>query len=184
MADVGEFQLKAGDRAPAFELQGVDGRTYSLESFRSPYLVVMFWCNHCPYVRAWEGRVIALAERYRDKGVGFVLINANDARAYPEDSLENMIRHATEQRYPFPYLVDDAQAIARAYGARVTPHPMLFGPDRTLRFQGRIDNDHQHPERVTERYLETAIEQALAGQPVVPSELSVTGCSIKWKPGA
>lgn len=183
MAELSGFDLHPGDRAPPFELQGVDGKTYALDSFRTPYLVVVFWCNHCPYVRAWEGRTIALAERYRAKGVGFVLINSNDARAYPEDSLENMVRRAAEQHYPFPYLVDDSQAIARAYGARVTPHPMLFGPERTLLFQGRIDNDHQHPERVTERYLETAIEQALAGRPVDPAELPVAGCSVKWKPG-
>ncbi len=184
MAELSAFKLHPGDRAPAFELQGVDGRTYSLASFQSPYLVVMFWCNHCPYVQAWEGRAIALAERYRKDGVGFVLINSNDARAFPEDSLENMVRRATEHRYPFPYLVDDSQAIARAYGALVTPHPMLFGPERTLLFQGRIDNDHLHPERVTERYLETAIEQARAGSPVSPAELPVAGCSVKWKPGA
>ncbi len=183
MAESADFKLHAGDPAPDFELQGVDGKTYTLGGFQSPYLVVTFWCNHCPYVQAWEGRMLDLAHRYLPKGVGFVLINSNDARAYPEDNLESMVRRAQEKRYLIPYLVDESQAIARSYGALVTPHPMLFGPDRKLLFQGRIDNDHQHPERATERYLERAIEQALAHQPVVPSELPVAGCSLKWKPG-
>jgi peroxiredoxin len=182
MAELGDFKLHPGDAAPDFELQGVDGKTYALGGFKSPYLVVSFWCNHCPYVQAWEGRMIDLGRRFGPKGVGFVLINSNDARAYPEDRLEAMVRRAEEKKYPFPYLVDESQAIARAYGALVTPHPMLFGPDRKLLFQGRIDNDHQHPERVTERYLEHALDQALAQQAVQPSELPVAGCTVKWKP--
>jgi peroxiredoxin len=182
MAELTEYKLHAGDVAPDFELQGVDGKTYSLEGQKSPYLLVVFWCNHCPYVQAWEGRMIEIGHRFASKGVGVVLINSNDARAYPEDRLESMVRRAHEKKYPFPYLVDESQAIARAYGALVTPHPMLFGPDRKLLYQGRIDNDHQHPERVTERYLERAIDQALAHQPVVPAELPVAGCTVKWKP--
>jgi peroxiredoxin len=182
MAELGTFKLHPGDPAPDFQLPGVDGRTYRLADFqKNPYLVVAFWCNHCPYVQAWEGRMIELGHRYGPKGVGFVLINANDARAYPEDRLEAMVVRAREKKYPFPYLVDESQATAQAYGALVTPHPMLFGPDRTLLFQGKIDNDHQHPDRVTERYLERALEQALQHQPVAPSELSVAGCTVKWK---
>jgi len=182
MAEIREFKLHPGAPAPDFELQGVDGKTYSLGTFRSPFLLVVFWCNHCPYVQAWEGRMIEIGRRYAGKGVEVVLINSNDARAYPEDRLESMVRRAAEKKYPFPYLVDESQAIARAYGALVTPHPMLFGPDRKLLYQGRIDNDHQHPERVTEKYLERAIDQALALQAVVPSELPVAGCTVKWKP--
>jgi len=182
MAEIEEFKLHPGAPAPDFELQGVDGKTYSLGTFRSPFLLVVFWCNHCPYVQAWEGRMIEIGRRYSGKGVEVVLINSNDARAYPEDRLESMVRRAAEKKYPFPYLVDESQAIALAYGALVTPHPMLFGPDRKLLYQGRIDNDHQHPERVTEKYLERAIDQALALQAVVPSELPVAGCTVKWKP--
>ncbi len=182
MAEIEEFKLHPGALAPPFELQGVDGKTYSLGSFRSPFLLVVFWCNHCPYVQAWEGRMIEIGRRYSGKGLEVVLINSNDARAYPEDRLDSMVRRAAEKKYPFPYLVDESQAIARAYGALVTPHPMLFGPGRTLLYQGRIDNDHQHPERVTEKYLERAIDQALAGQPVLPAELAVAGCTVKWKP--
>jgi peroxiredoxin len=182
MAELGDFKLHPGDKAPDFQLPGVDGKTYRLADFqRYPYLCVVFWCNHCPYVQAWESRMIDLGRRYDPKGVGFVLINANDARAYPEDRLEAMVRRAKEKGYPFPYLVDEPQTTATAYGALVTPHPMLFGPDRKLLFQGRIDNDHQHPERVTDKYLERALDQALARQPVAPSELTVAGCTVKWK---
>ena len=126
--------------------------------------------------------MIEIGRRYLPKGVGVVLINSNDARAYPEDRLELMVRRSSEKKYPFPYLYDESQAVAHAFGALVTPHPMLFGKDRTLLFQGRIDNDHQHPEKATEPYLARALDQALAGTPVRPSELPVAGCTVKWKP--
>ena len=183
MAELSEFPLHAGAPAPDFSLPGVDGKTYRLADVPPDRLIlVVFWCNHCPYVRAWEHRMVEIGRRYGPKGVSIFLINSNDARAYPEDRLESMVRRATEQGYPFPYLQDETQDVAHAYGALVTPHPMLFGRDRRLLFQGRIDNDHQHPERVTERYLERALDQALAGEPVRPSELSVAGCTVKWLP--
>jgi peroxiredoxin len=182
MAELSDFKLHPGDAAPDFQLQGVDGKTYSRDSVQSPFLLVVFWCNHCPYVQAWEGRMIEIGHRYGAQGVGVVLINSNDARAYPEDRLEAMVRRAQEKRYPFPYLVDESQVVARRYGALVTPHPLLFGPDRKLLYQGRIDNDHQHPERASEKYLEHAIDQAIAHEPVTPSELPVAGCTVKWKP--
>jgi peroxiredoxin len=183
MAELNEFALHPGDAAPDFMLPGVDGRTYRLGDFApNRLLVVAFWCNHCPYVQAWEGRMIEIAKRYGPKGVGFVLINSNDARAYPEDRFESMVRRAHDHQYPFPYLQDESQSVAHAYGALVTPHPMLFDAERKLLFQGRIDNDHQHPERVTERYLERALDQALAGAPVRPASAPVAGCTVKWLP--
>ena len=182
MAEISEFKLHPGDRALDFNLPSVDGRNYRLRDFaKSRFLVVSFWCNHCPYVQAWEGRMIALGNRYRSQGVGFVLINSNDAVAYPDDRFERMVERSKAKAYPFPYLRDETQEVAHAYGALVTPHPMLFGPDRTLLFQGRIDDDHQHPERVKERYLETALDQALAGKSVAQPELPVLGCSVKWR---
>ncbi len=182
MAELADFRLHPGDSAPDFALPGVDGKTYRLADFADRrVMLVVFWCNHCPYVQAWEGRMVDLGRRYQPKGVGIVLINSNDARAYPEDRLETMVHRAAEKKYPFPYLQDESQEVARAYGALVTPHPMLFGPDRKLLFQGRIDNDHQHPERATEHYLARALDQALAGEPVAPAELPVAGCTVKWK---
>ena len=182
MAELGTFHLHAGDAAPGFALPGTDGRTYRLADFeQEPFLLVVFWCNHCPFVQAWEGRMIAIGRRYLSRGVGTVLINSNDARAYPEDNFDSMVRRAREKGYPFPYLVDETQEVARAYGALVTPHPFLFDRRRQLLFQGKIDNDHQHAERVTEHYLARAIEQALNGQPVRPDELPVQGCTVKWR---
>lgn len=183
MAELSNFSLHPGDPAPPFSLPGVDGRHHSLDEFTdSRFLVVAFWCNHCPYVRAWEDRMIALARAYGPRGVGFVLINSNETEHYPDDRFESMVARAKEKAYPFPYLRDDPQQVAHAYGALVTPHPMLFGPDRTLLFQGRIDDSHDHPERVRHSYLKQALEQALAGQPIEPSELPVLGCSVKWRP--
>ena len=182
MAELGEFKLHPGDAAPDFALPGVDGKTHTLVEYKDkPLLLVAFWCNHCPYVQAWEGRMIDLGRRYAPKGLQVVLINSNDARAYPEDRLESMVQRAREKGYPFPYLVDESQEVAHSYGALVTPHPMLFGADRKLLFQGKIDNDHQHAERAKEKYLERAIEQALQHQPVQPAELTVAGCTVKWR---
>ncbi len=182
MAELSEFSLRPGDPAPDFALPGADGATHRLQDFADrPLLLVVFWCNHCPYVQAWESRMIELGREYGPKGVATVLINANDADAYPDDSAEASARRAREKGYPFPYLRDETQEVAHAYGALVTPHPMLFGRDRRLLYQGRIDDDHQHPERVRHRYLATALDQALAGKPVQPAQLPVAGCTVKWK---
>ena len=182
MAELHDFRLKAGDAASEFALPGVEGRTWKLSDFADrELLVVAFWCNHCPYVQAWEGRMIDLGRRYGSKGVGFVLINSNDAQAYPSDGFEAMVARAREKGYPFPYLRDESQEVAHAYGALVTPHPMLFDRERRLLFQGRIDDSHDHPDRIRERYLERAIEQAMNGGPVRPSSLPVAGCTIKWR---
>ncbi len=183
MAELSTFGLHPGDAAPDFALPGVDGKTYRLADFSAdPLLVVTFWCNHCPYVQAWESRMVEIGRKYGPKGVRFVLINSNDARAYPEDRFESMVLRSKEHHYPFPYLHDESQRVAHAYGALVTPHPMVFGRDRTLLFQGRIDDDHQHPERVMHHYLERALDQALQGEKVAPAELPVAGCSVKWLP--
>ena len=182
MAEIRQFDLHPGDPAPPFSLPGVDGKRWSLDEFRdAPYLVVTFWCNHCPFVQAWEGRMIDLARRFGPRGVAFVLINANDDRAYPDDGWDRMVARAKEKGYPFPYLRDDPQSVARAYGARVTPHPMVFGPDRRLVFQGAIDDRHDRPTEVRQRFLEEALEALLAGRPVPVAERAVLGCSVKWR---
>ena len=181
MAELRTYQLHSGDVAPEFALPGVDGKTYRLSDYRAdPFVLVTFWCNHCPYVQGWESRMVEIGRKYGPKGVRIFLINSNDARAYPEDRFESMVRRAKEHQYPFPYLHDESQQVAHAYGALVTPHPMLFDRDRKLLYQGRIDNDHQHIERATEHYLERALDQALGGEKVVPSERPVAGCSVKW----
>ena len=182
MAELSEFKLHPGDAAPAFALPGTDGRVHRIEEFaKDRLLLVVWWCNHCPYVRAWEGRMVEIGQKYGPRGVEIVLINANDAVAYPDDRMEMMAHRAQEHAYPFPYLRDDSQEIAHAYGALVTPHAMLFDRERRLLFQGRIDDNHEHPEAVHHRYLEAALDAALAGRPVAPTELAVLGCSVKWR---
>ncbi|MCI4367267.1 MAG: thioredoxin family protein [Thermoplasmata archaeon] len=182
MAEIDRFELHPGDPAPDFSLPGVDGRTWSLADLSgAPAFVVVFWCNHCPYVQAWEARTIALARRYEGRGVKFVLINANDDVTYPDDRFERMAARAKEKGYPFPYLRDDSQEVAHRFGARVTPHPMVFDGAGRLRYQGRIDDQYDHPEAVRERYLQDAIDAVLEGRPVTPAERPVLGCSVKWR---
>jgi peroxiredoxin len=182
MAELADFRLHPGDSAPPFALPGVDGKVWKLSDFSdAPYLVVTFWCNHCPYVQAWEGRAIQLQREYAGKGIRFVLINSNDDQSYPDDRFERMVSRARDKGYPFPYLRDESQDVARAYGALVTPHPMLFGPDRKLLFQGRIDDNHERPDKVKHPFLKDAIDAALAGRPITPPELPVQGCSVKWR---
>ena len=182
MAELSSFQLRPGDLAPPFELPGTDGKVYRREDFASdPLFAVVFWCNHCPYVQAWEGRMIEIGRRYGPRGVGIVLVNSNDTAAYPQDRPERMAERAREKNYPFPYLFDESQSVARAYGALVTPHPMLFGKDRRLLFQGPIDDNAERRERVQHHHLESAIEAALDGRPIPAPELPVRGCSVKWR---
>ncbi len=182
MAELANFRLRPGDPAPDFALPGVDGKEHRLhDADPQKLLLVVFWCNHCPYVQAWEGRLVDLGRRFGPRGVAFVLINSNDTDAYPDDRFERMQARAQDKGYPFPYLCDGSQDVARAYGALVTPHAFLFGPDRRLLFQGRIDDNHREPGAVRHRYLEEALEAALAGQPVPTPELPVLGCSVKWR---
>lgn len=182
MAELSSFRLHPGDAAPPFSLPGVDGRTHSLRDFdASKFLVVTFWCNHCPYVQAWEGRMIDIGRRYAPKGVSVVLINANDDRAYPDDRFERMVERAKSKGYPFPYLRDESQGVAHAYGALVTPHPMVFDQNRRLLFQGRIDDNVDHPEAVKHRFLESSLDAAVAGRAISTPELPVLGCSVKWR---
>ncbi|HEV2317484.1 MAG TPA: thioredoxin family protein [Thermoplasmata archaeon] len=181
MAELSTFRLHPGDPAPEFDLPGVDGRSWALKDFAgTPWLAVVFTCNHCPYAQAWEGRLIELQRRYADRGLRIVLINPNETVHHPEDRFEIMVERAKSKGYPFPYLRDDSQEVARAYGALVTPHPMLFNRERRLVFQGRIDDNHERPERVQHTYLKDALEASLAGRPVARPELPVLGCSVKW----
>ena len=189
----GGYKLKPGDEAPFFDLPGVDGRNVSLANFAgSRALVVAFWCNHCPYVRAYERRFVEWADRARQQGVGVVAINSNDETNYPEDSFEHMVVRAREQGYPFPYLRDKDQRVAGAYGAQCTPHFLVFDADHRLVYQGRFDDDPQAKDRakglappdhrgaVKESYLPDVVDALLAGRPVPRDQTWAIGCSIKW----
>ncbi len=175
-------KLNIGDLAPEFSLPGVDGKTYSLESFaEKQVLVVVFSCNHCPYVKAYEDRMIKLQADYADKGVALVAICSNDAAKYPLDSFDNMVKRAREKGYNFPYLRDETQEIARAYGAGFTPEFFVFDRERRLAYHGRMDDNVDDPENVTRHYLREAIDALLAGRPVEQAEVFPVGCTIKWK---
>lgn len=174
--------MPPGTPAPDFSLPATDGTAYSLASFEDArVLVVVFTCNHCPYAVAAEDRLIDIQNRYTDKGVQFVAINPNDAETYPEDSFENMAVRAREKGFSFPYLCDATQETARAYGAACTPDIFVFDAERKLRYNGRIDDNWQYPDRVTSRDLERALDAVLAGEDVPFAPVPSMGCSIKWK---
>jgi len=174
--------MPLGTAAPSFSLPGVDGKTYSLDSFAdAELLVVVFTCNHCPYAIACEDRLIAIQNDYRDEGVQLVAINPNDAEKYPDDSFEKMKERAAAKSFNFPYLRDDSQAVARAYDAACTPDVFVFDRDRKLLYNGRIDDNWKEPAKVTRQELRELLDAALQGASVDFEHIPSMGCSIKWK---
>lgn len=176
--------LKIGDSAPKLSLPGVDGKTYTLEHFAlKRVLVVIFTCNHCPYAQAYEDRLIDLANYYSIQGVQFVAINPNDAESYPLDSFDEMKKRAKKKGYPYPYLRDKTQEVAKAYGAEVTPDVFVFDKNRKLQYRGRIDDNWRSRDRVKEESLKIAISTLLSGGTLDPdvAEQKAMGCSVKWK---
>jgi len=178
--------LALGGRAPDFNLPAVDGRRYSLSSFADkPVLVVIFSCNHCPYVKAYEDRMVSIQKDYAGKGVQLVAINSNDENSYPEDSSPEMVRRAKEKGFNFPYLRDETQQVAEAYGAVCTPQVFAFDRSRVLRYRGRID-ESKDPSKVTSPDLRNALDDLVKGTQVRVPDTRPFGCSIKWfsmKPG-
>jgi peroxiredoxin len=172
-----------GTPAPAFDLPGVDGRRWSLESCRGPNgLLVMFICNHCPYVKAVRERIVRDARELLKHGVKSVAIMSNDPADYPEDSFENMRRIAREFDFPFPYLWDETQEVAKAYGAVCTPDFFGYNADLELQYRGRLDasNKATAPPDARRELFEAMVQVAETGcgpQAQVPS----IGCSIKWR---
>jgi peroxiredoxin len=172
------MMLDLGAQAPGFTLPGVDGKTYRLSDFSGQKaLCVIFSCNHCPYVHAYEGRLIALQKKYGS----LVAINSNDAQEYPEDSFENMKARSSQQGFNFPYLRDEDQSVAKAYGAKRTPHIFLFDANRRLAYIGRIDDNYKNAAAAKAHELADAMEDILAGRPVKVPETFAVGCTIKWK---
>jgi len=174
--------LKIGSKAPDFILTAVDGNKYSLNSFLDKEaVIVIFSCNHCPYVQAYEERIKNIQEAYGKKGVAVVAINSNEDINFPDDSFENMKKRAAERKFNFPYLRDEDQSVARAYDATHTPEIFLFDKNRKLAFHGKIDDNWQYPEKVQNHYLKNALDELLAGKEISVPETFTIGCTIKWK---
>lgn len=172
--------LALDSRAPDFNLLGVDGGKYSLASFfPKSILCIVFSCNHCPYVRAYEDRMVAIQRDYAAKGVQLVAINSNDEKSHPEDSYPEMVKRAKEKGFNFPYLRDESQSVVDAYGAVCTPHVFAFDKQRKLRYRGRID-DSKDSEAVTVHDLRNALDDLLASGEVRVPDTRPFGCSIKW----
>jgi peroxiredoxin len=173
--------LGLGSKAPNFEsLEATDDKVYSLDSFReNPVLVVIFSCNHCPYVVAYEDRMMAIQKDYASKGVKLVAINSNDEKSYPEDSFPEMVKRAQKKGFNFLYLRDADQKVVDAYGAVCTPHVFVFDKERKLGYRGRID-DSKDPSKVATHDLRNALDDIIGGKKVRVPDTRPFGCSIKW----
>ncbi len=176
------MSIALGSPAPTFALPATDGSTVSLASLRSDAraVIVAFWCNHCPYVQAWEDRLAALVAEWRDRGLAAVAINANDVSRYPADSFQSMVERAGERGYTFAYAFDESQEVPRAYGAERTPEVFLLDDGARVAYHGAID-DATDPGGVTETYLADAIEAVMAGERPAVAETAPVGCTIKWR---
>ncbi len=175
-----EVSLKTGDKAPDFSLKGTDDKMHSLTDYNQKGLLVIFMCNHCPYVKAKIEAIKEIHDKFKDQ-ISLVGINSNDSEKYPDDSFESMKTIADEKGMAFDYLVDETQETAKKYGAVCTPDPFLFDSDRKLVFHGRID-DAMNPDAVAnEKVMINNIEKFLNGEKIEKDFDPSIGCSIKWK---
>tara|TARA_B100001113_G_scaffold60814_1_gene46223 strand:- start:2053 stop:2598 length:546 start_codon:yes stop_codon:yes gene_type:complete len=180
MALTESTMVSLGSVAPFFNLPNTDGTNVSTEDLNKELLVVIFTCNHCPYAKAVENRLIDLANKYKSK-VNFVLISSNDVENYPADSPEKMAEQAKNKNYPFPYLFDETQEVAKAYSAVCTPDIFMYDGERKLRYRGRLDDNWKEPENVTREELKMAIDSTLNDQKIEFTQVPSMGCNIKWK---
>ncbi|NIR28367.1 MAG: thioredoxin family protein [Gammaproteobacteria bacterium] len=184
MAETASTMLELGTRAPDFSLPDTDGRRVSRSEFEGSPLLVVFMCNHCPYVKHVREGLVAFAREYIPRGLAMVAVSANDAAKFPADSPERMAEEAKEYGYPFPYLYDETQEVARAYRAACTPDFFLFDRAHQLVYRGQFDDSR--PGKgvpVTGRDVRAAADAALEGKPAPEEQTPSMGCSIKWKRG-
>ena len=182
MALLHSSMVPLGTSVIDFKLPGVDGKEYSLKSFASyKVLVIIFMCNHCPYVKAVIQRLIDLQQEVLAQGVRLVGINCNDAINYPDDSFESMHSVSKGWKMNFPYLFDESQEVAKKYDAVCTPDIYVYGPRRKLLYRGRIDDNWDNPDKVSRRDLKQAIDSILSGENISIKQIPSMGCSIKWK---
>ena len=172
-----------GWKAPPFSLPGVDGKTYSLAELKGKNgTLVIFICNHCPYVKAVIDRIVRDANELKSYGIDTVAISSNDADHYPEDSFDNMKRFAQAHGFIFPYLYDETQDVARAFSAACTPDTFVFDGERRLVYRGQLDDSRPRNDiPVTAADVRAAVDAVLAGRPVDPDQRPSIGCGIKWR---
>lgn len=176
------YTLPLGSTPPNFRLKATDGKYYALNNFENAYLLVIFFtCNHCPYVIGSDEITRKTAEKYKNRGVEFVAINSNSPFTYPEDSFEHMVERMEEHDFPWVYLHDEKQTVAKEYGALRTPHFFLFDKKRHLIYTGRGIDSPRDSTKMTVNDLENAIEDALQNRPVKTPLTNPIGCNIKWE---
>lgn len=179
--------VEPGTKAPAVDvkMKGIDGKETTIASASGPKgTLVIFTCNHCPFVKAWEERTVALGNDALAKGIGVIAINANDPGVQPEDGFEAMQARAKERGIRYPYVVDGDSSVAKAFGATKTPEFFLLDATGTVVYHGALDDNSREPEKVTARYLKDAIDALLSGKAVDVKQTKALGCSIKWKKSA
>jgi len=175
------FTLQLGERAPDFKLPATDGRTYQLSDFDDAgVLVIFFTCNHCPYVIGSDEVTRRTAEKFATKGVKFVGINSNSKNTYMEDDFEHMVARMKQRKFPWLYLYDEPQAVAKAYGALRTPHFFVFDKDRRLIYTGRGVDNPRDTSKMKVNDLERSLDEHLAGKPVSVPLTNPIGCNVKW----
>lgn len=182
MALLESLPLHLGKDIIPFSLPATDGKGYGPLDFKDKeILVIIFMCNHCPYIKATIDRMIAIQKDYQEKGVQLVGINANDSENYPEDSFEAMQAWVKEKGINFPYLHDESQEVAKAYQAQCTPDIYVFNQHRKLTYHGRIDDNWKDESAVSKHDLREALDTILTRKPVSSDQKPSMGCSIKWK---
>ncbi len=185
MALTSSTMLPLGTTAPAFSLPNVDGRMVSLDDLKAAHaLLVVFMCNHCPFVKHVAPALASLANEYQSRGVAVVGISSNDPKTHPADSPEQMVHEAENRGYTFPYLFDETQSVAKAYRAACTPDFYVFDKHQKLVYRGQMDDSRPDSGKpVTGRDLRAALDAVLAGQPVSEQQTPSIGCNIKWTAG-
>jgi len=184
MSNTPSNMLPLGTTAPNFNLiDTVSGKMIALNDVKGDVAtVVMFICNHCPFVKHVNEQLVKLANDYMDKGIGFVAISSNDVKNYPQDSPELMKKNAEQLGYPFPYLYDETQEVAKAYDAACTPDFYIFDKDLKLVYRGQLDDSRPGNDKpITGRDIRNALDALLSGKEVDPNQIPSMGCNIKWK---
>ena len=186
MAETPSTMAQLGTLAPDFRLPDTNGKLVSLSDFaKAPALLVVFMCNHCPFVKHIRAGLAQFARDYQPRGLAMVGINSNDVASYPDDSPAKMAEEVKAAAYTFPYLYDERQTVAKAYHAACTPDFFLYDRDRRLVYRGQFDDSRPSNGRpVTGSDLRAAVDAVLAGRPVSAEQRPSIGCNIKWKPGA